>query len=164
MMKTLLLMRHAKSSWKDDSLADHDRPLNKRGRGDAPRMGRLLRDRDLIPDLILSSTAERANATARLVAEAAGYSCAVQMSDALYHVGAAQLLQVICQIDSQFVRPLIIGHNPAMADLLEQLSGGSHSFPTAALACLKLDVPHWCDLERAATAKLADFWHPRELA
>jgi phosphohistidine phosphatase len=163
MMKTLLLMRHAKSSWKDDSLADHDRPLNKRGRRDAPRMGRLLRERDLVPDLILSSTAERASATAGLVAEAAGYSAAVQISEDLYHVGAVALLQVICQIDERFVRPLVIGHNPAMADLLEQLTGDSHSFPTAALACLKLDVPHWRDIERAATAKLVDFWHPREL-
>ena len=162
-MKNLLLMRHAKSSWKDDSLADHDRPLNKRGRRDAPHMGRLLRERDLIPDLILSSTAERANTTASLVAEAAGYSGTVQLREDLYHVGAAALLHVICQIDGRFVRSLLIGHNPAMADLLEQLTGDSQPFPTAALACLKLDVPDWRDIDRAPTAKLVEFWHPREL-
>ncbi len=73
-MKTLLVQRHAKSSWKDPGLDDHDRPLNKRGKKDGPRMGRLVREEDLIPDLILSSTAVRAKNTAKEVAEISGYS------------------------------------------------------------------------------------------
>ena len=72
-MKLLLILRHAKSSWKDPDLDDHDRPLNKRGRRDAPRMGRLLRKEDLLPDLILSSTAVRARMTAEMVADASRY-------------------------------------------------------------------------------------------
>ena len=162
-MKTLLLMRHAKSSWKKDSLADHDRPLNKRGRRAAPKMGRLLRQHDLSPDLVLSSTAERANATAQLVAEAVGYQGTVQRIEDLYQAGAATLLSAIGRIEDRFARPLVIGHNPAMADLLERLSGGFQPFPTAALAWLELDIDHWRDIDRAPTAWLRELWRPREI-
>jgi phosphohistidine phosphatase len=162
-MKTLLLMRHAKSSWKDDSLADHDRPLNKRGRRTAPKMGQLLRQHDLVPDLILSSTAERANTTARLVAEAVGFQGRVHSIEDLYHAGAATLLAAINCVEDRFARPLVVGHNPAMADLLERLSGQHEPFPTAALAWLELDIDHWRDIDRASTARLLELWQPREL-
>lgn len=162
-MKILMLMRHAKSSWKDDSLADHDRPLNKRGQRTAPKMGRLLREHDLIPDLILSSTAERANATAQLVAEAVEYQGTVQRNDDLYHAGVTALLCAIGRIEDRFARPLVIGHNPALADLLEQLTGEFQPFPTAAVACLELDVARWRNIDRAARIRLIKFWRPREL-
>ena len=72
-MKTLLILRHAKSSWKEARLTDHDRPLNKRGHRDAPKMGRLLRDKELVPQMIISSTAKRTRKTVKLVSEASGY-------------------------------------------------------------------------------------------
>ena len=83
-MKTLLILRHAKSSWKDDSLPDHDRPLNKRGKQDAPLVGRLDSRKDLMPDLILSSTAKRARATVELVAEESNYQGEIEYSRDLY--------------------------------------------------------------------------------
>jgi phosphohistidine phosphatase len=83
-MKTLLIMRHAKSSWKDPDLPDHDRPLNKRGKHDAPSMGKLLKDEDLIPDLIISSTAARAKKTAELVAKACKYKGEISLNQSLW--------------------------------------------------------------------------------
>jgi phosphohistidine phosphatase len=83
-MKTLLILRHAKSSWKDLELPDQDRPLNKRGRHDAPLMGKILRQEDLIPDLIESSTAFRAKKTAKLVAKACKYKGDIAFDNSLY--------------------------------------------------------------------------------
>ena len=84
-MKTLLLLRHAKSSWKESSLTDHDRPLNDRGQRDAARMGQLLTDEDLLPDLILLSTATRARTTAELVAASSGFDGEIRLDGELYH-------------------------------------------------------------------------------
>ena len=86
-MKTLLILRHAKSDWETPDVADHDRPLNGRGKRDAPRMGRLLRDENLVPDLIISSTAKRARKTAKLVAEASGYEGEIRLAETLYLAG-----------------------------------------------------------------------------
>ena len=83
-MKTLLILRHAKSSWKEQDLQDHDRLLNKRGKNDAPRMGKLLKDENLIPDLIMSSTAVRAKKTAELVAKACKYKGKIVLNHSLY--------------------------------------------------------------------------------
>ena len=83
-MKTLLLLRHAKSSWKHPELADHDRPLNKRGKRDAPSIGQLVSDKGLVPDLIMSSTAKRARKTARAVAKASGYKGKIELTPTFY--------------------------------------------------------------------------------
>ena len=88
-MKTLMLLRHAKSSRDDPELDDHDRPLNPRGKGDAKRMGRLIRDEKIVPDLIVSSTAVRARKTAEKVAKQSGYSSAIELEDRLYLSDAA---------------------------------------------------------------------------
>ena len=90
-MKTLLLLRHAKSSWKDGDLDDHDRPLNKRGKRDAPRMGQLLRDQDLLPELILTSSARRCRKTAEHVIQSSGYRGETRITGELYEAGAKQL-------------------------------------------------------------------------
>ena len=84
-MKTLLILRHAKSSWRDESLVDHDRPLNERGKRDAPRMGRLMRAQDLEPDAVICSTAKRARKTADKAIKASGYETCVELRDELYH-------------------------------------------------------------------------------
>ena len=92
-MKTLLLLRHAKSSWKDESLTDHDRPLNKRGKKTAPLMGHLLREKNLVPDLVVSSTAVRARSTAEAAAEACGYPGEITLTDELYLATAGEILR-----------------------------------------------------------------------
>ena len=94
-MKTLLIMRHAKSSWKEQDLPDHDRPLNKRGKNDAPRMGKLLKDEDLVPDLIMSSTAVRAKKTAELVAKACKYKGKIVLNHSLYGAEPAAYLKIL---------------------------------------------------------------------
>ncbi|MCA9071607.1 MAG: histidine phosphatase family protein, partial [Planctomycetaceae bacterium] len=94
-MKTLFLMRHAKSSWKDESLPDHDRPLNKRGKRDAPRMGQLLLEQGVHPDRWLSSTALRARRTAELLAETLQFAGEIEFRSELYHAEPEQFLSVI---------------------------------------------------------------------
>src|SRR6185436_11034634 len=97
-MKTLLLLRHAKSSWKHSELADHDRPLNKRGKWTAPLMGALLLDEDLIPDLILCSSAVRAHTTALLVAKACAYAGEIKRIRKLYLAEAQTYVEVLRQV------------------------------------------------------------------
>ena len=94
-MKTLLIMRHAKSSWKEQDLPDHDRPLNKRGKNDAPRMEKLLKDEDLVPDLIMSSTAVRAKKTAELVAKTCKYKGKIVLDRSLYGAEPAAYLKIL---------------------------------------------------------------------
>jgi phosphohistidine phosphatase len=163
MTKTLLLMRHAKSSWKDETLSDHERPLNKRGRHDAPRMGQLLQAEQLTPDLVVSSTAQRARNTVELVGEAAGYHGDIRYTDNLYHAGATDIVEVVCQLDDDCHRALLVGHNPGMIDLLEYLTGTSQPFPTAAVAHLELAVANWRDTELTTRATLLGLWRPRDL-
>jgi phosphohistidine phosphatase SixA len=112
-VKSLLILRHAKSSWKHPELNDHDRPLNKRGKNDAPRMGKLLQKEKLIPDVILSSTAIRASATAESVVKACGYKGEVTLNRSLYAAGPEAYLQLLSNFswfcDSYFcVRAILL--------------------------------------------------------
>ena len=103
-MKELLILRHAKSSWKYQELSDHDRPLNKRGRRDAPRMGRLIRVRGLLPDLVVSSTAVRAMTTAHLASSAAGYTGSVELEPSLYLGGVHPYLEALARLGGKHRR------------------------------------------------------------
>jgi len=162
-MKTVLILRHAKSSWKDDSLPDHDRPLNKRGMSDAPRMGQLLRQEDLLPDLILCSTARRTRKTAELVAEESGYEGELRLTRDLYATDAQAYLEVLAELDDGFERVMLVGHNPASEELLEELTGGFERMPTGALARVDLPIEHWSELENEPEGKLVHLWRPKEL-
>ncbi|MGI8978533.1 MAG: SixA phosphatase family protein [Pirellulaceae bacterium] len=162
-MKTLLLMRHAKSSWKDESLDDHDRPLNKRGKRDAPRMGELLRDQQLVPDYVLCSSARRARKTAECVAFAAGVRGETRITSELYMAPPAKLLEVLAQTSESFNSVLLIAHNPSLEELFERLTGQSRAFSTAAIAHLQLSIDSWNAVTSNAPAALIDFWQPRSL-
>ncbi len=161
-MKTLLILRHAKSSWKNKALSDHDRPLNPRGQRDAPNVGKRLRSEDLIPDAILSSTAKRARQTAEAVAEESGCAGELQLSRELYGGGPEAYLEAIRSLPSLVDCALVIGHNPDLEELLEILSGESVRLPTAALAHLQLDIQDWQDLNEEEQGKLVNLWTPRE--
>lgn len=163
-MKTLLLLRHAKSSWKYPDLADHDRPLNKRGKQAAPRIGQLLRDENLLPDLILSSTAARAQTTARKVAKASGYAGDIRVTRELYEAGPETYLELLRAVADDYTRVLVVGHNPDLEMLLEQLTDEAETLPTAALALVELDINHWQELNEATEGKLVRVWRPKELA
>ncbi len=160
-MKTLLLMRHAKSSWKQPELADRDRPLNKRGEKDAPKMGKLLKHEELIPQRILSSTAERACKTAEAVAEKAGYKAEIEYVDALYMAEPAGILELVKGSPDDLKRVLVVGHNPGMEGLAQILSRKVVSLPTAAIACIKLPIDSWQELEMSVEGKLKKLWKPK---
>jgi phosphohistidine phosphatase len=167
-MKTLLILRHAKSSWKDDTLPDHDRPLNKRGKADAPRMGKLLRDEDLVPDLILSSDALRARATAELAAEESHYEGEITFLRDLYAAEPEAYLDALAQMGGEAARVMLVGHNPGLEELLQELTGEYQPLPTAALAQVSLPLSHWSELGPDPEAagmqgKLVNLWNPKDL-
>lgn len=162
-MKTLLLLRHAKSSWKDSDLDDHDRPLNKRGKRDAPRMGRLVRDENLLPDLIVTSSAKRCRKTAEHVIQECGYRGEARITGELYEANAAKLREFIAGLSDHFHRVLLVAHNPGMDELLEPLVGAYTPLTTAALAHLELPMESWREFTAAARANLIHLWQPREL-
>jgi phosphohistidine phosphatase len=162
-MKTLLLLRHAKSSWDDPELDDHDRPLNKRGKRDAPRMGQLLVEQHLVPDCIVTSTAKRARKTAKLVAEASSYGGQPIETPELFHAAPESIVEVLRLLPPKIARPLLIGHNPGIEQLLCRLTGSDEIMATATLAQIELPIAAWDDLSLNCAAKLANIWRPREL-
>ena len=146
-MKELLIMRHAKSSWDPPYPTDFERPLNKRGRKAAPRMGEFLAERDLLPDLIVSSPAERAKQTTELFAEASGYDGELRFEQAIYHAFSGDLLAVVQGLPDEAERVMLVGHNPGFEMLVEQLCGGDVRMPTAAIAYIKLLELSWRDVD-----------------
>jgi phosphohistidine phosphatase len=162
-VKTLLLLRHAKSSWKDADLDDHDRPLNKRGKRDAPRMGQLLREVNLVPDLIVASTAKRARKTAEHVIAESGYRGPTQITGELYLVGGQQLRSLVASLPEPHDKVLLIGHNPGLEELLESLIGSYTPLSTAALAHVELMTDRWSQLAEQPAAHVVKVWQPREL-
>jgi phosphohistidine phosphatase len=162
-MKTLLLMRHAKSSWKDQELSDHERPLNKRGRKDAPRMGQLLCDRELIPQRILCSSALRAKQTAEALVEAAGNQAELMVLDRLYLAEADEYISVLREQPDHLERLMVIGHNPGLETLLQMLSGRIESLPTAVIAHLVLPIQHWTELSGETKGEMIEIWKPKEI-
>jgi phosphohistidine phosphatase len=161
-MKSLLIMRHAKSSWDNPAQNDHDRPLNKRGRRDAPRMGLWLRERSLVPDLIVSSSARRAIETTELLAPECG-ALAVETEPPLYHASPETWTHVIRSLPDSASRVLCIGHNPGIEEFLRLLTGDDVSMPTAAIAWLELPIDAWRRFDARSSASLRQVWRPKEL-
>jgi phosphohistidine phosphatase len=165
-MLTLLLMRHAKSSWDDSQLSDHDRPLNARGLRSAPRMGRLLREQGLVPQLIVTSTARRAMDTAHAIVTAVGYDGRIEVTRRLYLAEPEVYLEVLSELEPRHGRVLVIGHNPGIAQLVEQLTGVAEEMPTAAIAQVELDVADVSEIAVRSpepTGRLRAVFRPKEL-
>ena len=161
-MKTLLLLRHAKSSWKDDSVKDFDRPLNQRGLKAATQVGKLLRKRKPKPDLVLSSPAERARQTAQLMLESSRINVELRYDERIYEAGAARLLEIVSQIEDSADSVMLVGHNPGMEELLKALTGEERHLSTAMLACVELNVEKW-NKAKAGTGRLEWLTKPKEL-
>ena len=162
-MKTLLVMRHAKSDWGATFQSDHDRPLARRGIKAARRIGRFLTDADMAPDLIISSTATRALSTATLATEAGEWTCEIVTTNDLYASSPERVLEVVGGVENSVERLLITGHEPIWSSLVTWLIGGGRvRMPTAAVACL--DLPHgdWGDLA-PASCELRWFITPKML-
>jgi phosphohistidine phosphatase len=155
-MKTLFLIRHAKSSWDDPELPDKDRPLNDRGKRDAPKMGERLAKRDVKPDLILSSPAIRALRTAEIIARKLDYRRKdIVVNERLYAVAADDLLDVIHQLGAELKRVMLFGHNPELTELARRLSGEITHMPTCAVAEFTFDAKSWSRIGEIRPAEVA---------
>lgn len=161
-MKTLLVLRHAKSSWSDSYLGDHDRPLNSRGKDDAPRMGDLLRAEDLVPEVIISSTAKRARDTAKRVADACGFEGKIQFTEDFYHASPDEYLQGTWSVPDKVDVLMIVGHNPGMEMLVELLTGVPERMTTANIAQISLDIQSWQELVESTQGELVNMWRPND--
>lgn len=160
-MKTLLLLRHAKSSWNDPDLTDHDRPLNDRGKREAPLVGMRLRELGLVPDLVLCSTAKRAHKTAKKVLAACGYEGEIQLLRELYLADVGAWVRVLKQLEPTVHCVLAVGHNPGIEDLVQVLSGSRAAMPTAALAHFELPLDDWSEVKLGTRGSLQQLWIPR---
>ncbi len=146
--KILYLVRHAKSSWKDASLSDMDRPLNKRGRRNSPEMGERMRVQGHHPDLIISSPANRAISTARNIARELDFDESEIVTDHdLYFSGAKSMLNVLESVDDRYRKVMMTGHNPTMEYLANRLCRTHHlNMPTCAIAIIGFDMESWAEL------------------
>lgn len=155
-LKTLFLIRHAKSSWDDTTLPDKDRPLDDRGKRDAPKMGKRLAKRDVKPDLILSSPAMRALATAQIIAKRLDYKRKdIVVDDRLYAAAADELLNIIHRLDDELERVMFFGHNPELTELAHRLSSKIMHMPTCAVAKFTFTAKSWSGIGKAKLAKVA---------
>lgn len=153
-MKTILMLRHAKSDWGQPNLADFDRILAPRGLEDAPRIGRVLARFNCVPDKILASPAQRAKQTAQLVAEACGYEQPIQWEKPFYGGDSQTLLRAARELPDNIERVLLVGHNPTMEETIAALLAGHQredeirlQVPTAGLACLDIPINEWPALQ-----------------
>ena len=155
-MKTLFLIRHAKSSWADTALPDKDRPLAKRGRRDAPNMGKRLAKREVKPDLILSSPARRALTTAEIIANKLDYKLKdIMVDDRLYASAVHGLLDVIHKLGGKLERVMLFGHNPELTELAHRLASEITHMPTCAVAEFTFNTKSWSNIGKAKLAKVA---------
>ena len=161
-MKTLIMLRHAKSSHEDGSLKDIDRPLNERGIADAKLIGGLIRKKRIQPELILASAAERVRQTADLVLKAARLNVEVTFDKRIYEASDRVLFKIIREINDSSNAVMLIGHNPGLEDLLEELTGEAIRLPTAAVAVVELTVEQWTKV-RAGAGNLKFRVTPKEL-
>ena len=166
--RRLLLLRHAKSDWSAEGVADHERPLTRRGRHAAERMGEELARRGAAPERILCSSARRARETLELVRARLGPDAAVEFDDRLYLATADELLARIAEVGDDVHRLMLVGHNPGLAELARELVGqaeadvllrASRGLAPAAFAALRVPLRRWRELEPAC-AELVAFVRP----
>lgn len=163
-MKMLYLVRHAKSSWDDPDVRDLDRPLNERGKKDAPRMGKRLKERNVFPDVMITSPAARALATCREIARVLDFpEDKIRIDKRLYHAGSDQIMTVINEIkdlrDSEEVA-MIFGHNPGLSDFASIFLQDDIEMPTCGVVAIQVRTDSWKDA-RPGAGKLVFFDFPK---
>ncbi|TWU06933.1 phosphohistidine phosphatase [Symmachiella macrocystis] len=162
-MKQLLIVRHAKSSWDAPELSDHDRPLSRRGKRDAPRMAQWLFEYGMIPGRIISSTAKRARKTAKEIAKRCDITERLELNRDLYFGEPENWIELLQETEPGAACVMLVGHNPGSEDFLEQLIGQYERLPTAAIAHVESPVERWTDFRIAAGGQLVTLQRPREL-
>ncbi|MBI5326367.1 MAG: histidine phosphatase family protein [Ignavibacteriae bacterium] len=162
-MKTLILVRHAKSSWENAGLTDFDRPLNERGLKDAPQMAKLVKDKGVLPDLIISSPAVRAITTSRLFAKEFKYPLkSIQTNEIIYTTGPKEILNMLSMTDDSKNCVMLFGHNPDMTALANYLSDEDiDNLPTAAVLCIDFYIDSWALLTEE-TGKVRFYEYPKK--
>jgi phosphohistidine phosphatase len=161
-MKTLILIRHAKSSWKRPELPDRLRPLNKRGRRDAPVMGERLAKREVKPDAIISSPATRALTTAETIAREIGYPEEdIRLDERLYGASAFEMIEIIQEIDDALDCVMLFGHNPGLTDLANDLGCEVDNVVTCGVIALEFDVDSWAHID-GVDPVYVDFDYPKK--
>jgi len=162
-MKTLLLLRHGKSSWSNDDLADHERPLKKRGIRDSERIGSLIKEEEIIPDVVFCSTAKRAKDSAQIVTESCGFDGDIIYDRTLYHGYSSDFIELLLGLENNEQIVMIVGHNPGLEEFLSELIDEEEWLPTAALAQVSLKINGWIELDEYTQGELLNLWRPREL-
>ena len=160
-MRTLFLLRHAKSSWSDTQLDDFDRPLNERGIRSAPFIGEIMVARGYRPDLIISSPAKRAKSTSLLVCDVLSASYELRFDNRIYESSPGTLLEVTLAIPNDYSSAMLVGHNPGMEGFIKLLTGDSEQMPTASLAVIEIDVDSWKNV-RPGGGKLREIIRPKD--
>jgi phosphohistidine phosphatase len=168
-MKTLYVLRHAKSDWADESLPDFDRPLNHRGRKAARAVGHEMAARGIRPDLVISSPAVRAKETVERMLHGYGEDLPVTEDRRIYEAARGDLIQIVTGAPEVVERLMIVGHNPGLQELVVALSEPSalreeaaQKFPAGALAEIRFSIDRWSDLA-PGTGQLEDLIKPRDL-
>ena len=159
-MKTLFIVRHAKSSWKYPELDDFERPLNKRGKKDVPVMGRFLKAKNINPDLIISSPAVRAASTARVLAEILSYPLSrIIFDNQIYEADSESLFNIVSGLNENVKNVILIGHNPSLTSFANTIA--DHfvgNIPTCGIFCTELDISSWSEIsEKCGTLKFFEF-------
>ena len=160
-MKRLYLIRHAKSSWKDLSLDDFERPLNKRGKRDAPFMSELLKEKNIHPDIIFTSPALRAKSTAEIIAQKLNVLEKIRFDAKIYEAGSSTLESIITNIDDRYNTLFLVGHNPGLNMLAEYYVEFERNIPTCAVLEIGFETSNWRDIS-ATNATLLSFEYPKK--
>lgn len=149
-MKTLFILRHAKSSWKDAGLADFERPLNARGLDEAAFMGNWIYKNQIQPDLIISSPAKRTKQTAILVRETAQLAAQIRYEERVYEASPLTLLEIVSEASDENETLMLVGHNPGLEGLIKVLTGEDLALPTAGFVKINLKIEKWSELVAGA--------------
>ncbi len=163
MTKTLMLLRHAKSSWKDKQLKDFDRPLKKMGVETAELIGKILSHGEFLPDVVLSSPARRAKDTVEIVNKYSDYKGSTEYHDNFYMGEPGDFIEALRDLPDNVDSVMVVGHNPGLEAFMQILAGSCNALSTGALARIELELTHWRDLNSSTVGKLSKFWDPDEM-
>ena len=162
-MKTLLLLRHAKTSWVDLTVSDNLRPLSPTGKYNVYQISNFLKNTKLLPELIISSSAKRAKDTSTLLAEFAGYNDSVYVSELLYETSAIDYINVISEVSNKINMVLLVGHNPILENLIELITNELIIMETCSLVHIILPITNWKEIKTNPKCKLIQLITIKEL-
>ncbi|WP_373003509.1 histidine phosphatase family protein [Sulfurimonas sp.] len=160
-MKKLFIIRHAKSSWKDSKLSDFDRPLNKRGKANAPLMGKRLRRRNIVPDIFISSPALRAKTTAEIIARKVGYNTKIVFNEDIYASAEIIIHHIVKKTNDKYKTMFLLGHNPDLNMFVEDYIDFDENIVTCGVVEIEFDCNSWKDISRK-NAKFISFDYPKK--